>query len=71
MATKKKKSVSKKSAKIQSFKKCKEPAPFMSYNLTRQTAYWAILFVLIFVLALWVLNIQFDTIRVLDSINSL
>ena len=66
---KKKKSVSKKSSKIKSFKQSKETTPFMSFVITKQTAYWVILFVLIFVLALWVLNIQLDTLRILESIT--
>ncbi|MEI7689843.1 MAG: hypothetical protein WCI79_02670 [Candidatus Saccharibacteria bacterium] len=70
MATVKKKSA-KKAPKMQSFKISKSPKSFMSLEITRQTVYWTILVGLIFALSLWVLNIQIDTMRVLDSLNSL
>ena len=68
MVTKKKKSASKKTPKVQSFKTCKELTPFMSFKVTKQTAYWSFLFFLIFVLVIWVLSIQLDILKMLNSI---
>jgi hypothetical protein len=67
MATAKKK-VSKKSTEAKSFVIGKESSPFMSFRVTNQTIYWAILFIYILLLSLWVLNIQMDTIQIINSI---
>jgi type VI protein secretion system component VasF len=72
MATAKKSSrKSKKAIKLESFKVSKEPTPFMSFKITRQTIYWLILLVLIVALSLWVLSIQINTSNILDSIHTL
>jgi hypothetical protein len=68
MATAKKK-VSKKSAELKSFEIGKESKPFMTFRVTDQTIYWSILFIYILVLSIWVLNIQLDTMHILDSIK--
>ncbi len=72
MAKAKKKKVTsskKRAAADKSFKIVRENTPFMSYRITDQTIYWAILFVYIFALSLWVLNIQIDTLKILESIQ--
>jgi len=67
MATVKKRT-SKKSAKMESFKLSKSKTPFVSFKITKQTIYWAVLLTLIFILFIWVLNIQIDTIRAVNNI---
>lgn len=65
---------SKKSArsnKMQSFEVCKEPNPFLTFYPTEQTVYWTFLLIVIFVLALWVLNIQINTSHTIDSLIAL
>lgn len=69
MATKKKKA-SKKVVKDNSFQVIGERTPFMTFKVTEQTIYWGVLFVYIFALSLWVLNIQLDILRILESISS-
>lgn len=58
-------------AVVRSFQLIKEKTPFMTYQVTPQTVYWAILFVYIMILSLWILNIQLDTLRIIDKINTL
>lgn len=66
---KKKVSASKKVKSDNSFSMLKESSPFMSFKITDQTIYWSILFIYIFALSLWVLNIQIDTLKILNSIQ--
>jgi len=54
--------------KVESFKLYAEPTPFMTFRVTEQTFYWFVMIACIFCLALWVLSIQLDTNRILDSI---
>lgn len=69
--TKKKASTkSQKACKYKSFKLCPEKFPFKTYKVTEQTVYWGILFIIILVLCIWVLNIQLDLIKVIDSIST-
>lgn len=65
-----KRSAPKKAAVAKSFKIGKDSSDFMSFRITDQTIYWSILFIYILALSLWVLNIQIDTLRILDSIQS-
>ncbi len=58
-----------KSSSDKSFKMINEQHPFMTFKITDQTIYWSILFIVIMALSLWVLNIQIDTIRILDRIQ--
>lgn len=44
--------------------------PFFSTHITRQTVYWSILLIVILITQIWILNVQLDVIKVLDSINS-
>lgn len=62
---------SRSTSKAESFQLMKDRTPFMTYQVTQQTIYWAILFVYILILSLWILNIQLDTLRIIDKINSL
>ena len=54
--------------RAESFKLYMEPAPFMTFKVTEQTFYWFVMIACIFCLSLWVLSIQLDTNRILDSI---
>jgi hypothetical protein len=56
---------------VKSFQRVKEQSVFMSYQITQQTIFWGILFIYIMILSLWILNIQLDTLRIIDRINSL
>lgn len=68
-ATTKRKSSPKKAA-VQSFRVSPDTRPFLSFQITKQTVYWAILLGVILILFLWVLNIQLDILRITESINS-
>lgn len=61
----------KSASRSESFLIMKDRTPFMTYQVTQQTIYWGILFVYILILSLWILNIQLDTLRIIDKINSL
>ncbi|HPF30771.1 MAG TPA: hypothetical protein PLO25_00455 [Candidatus Saccharibacteria bacterium] len=61
--------VAKKVASDNSFKIIKDKTPFMTYKITDQTIYWAILFIYIFALSLWVLNLQIDTMEILNNLQ--
>ncbi len=56
---------------VKSFELVRDRTPFMSYQVTQQTIFWAMLFIYIMILSLWILNIQLDTLRIIDKINSL
>jgi hypothetical protein len=58
-----------KSNNFQDFKLAKENAPFISFKLTQQTFYWLMLLLLIFALAIWVLDLQLQTNAILTSIE--
>ena len=70
MATAKKptkKNVQKKSV-MKSFRISKNQEPFVSFKITQQTVYWAVLLSLVLILFLWILNVQIDTIRAIGNI---
>lgn len=58
-----------KTVKLESFKVQKETKPFMSFKITEQTVYWLVVVLLIFLLGIWVLNIQMDLSKLLDQIE--
>jgi hypothetical protein len=75
MATAKKKTAKKAktakgAVKHQTFKLSREKTPFLTFRVTEQTVYWAILLVLIFILALWVLNIQLYVADILSGVSA-
>jgi len=55
---------------LKSFKLSKNPGPFLSARITRQTVYWSILLIIVLILEIWILNIQLDVIELTDSINN-
>lgn len=59
---------SRKIHKIKSFKPYPEQYPFITYKITEQTFYWFALLSCIFCLYLWLLVIQLDTSRILDTV---
>ena len=54
---------------VESFK-ISSSTPFLVYKVTQQTALWGILMAYIFILSVWVLKIQIDTLQVIESINA-
>lgn len=50
----------KKTAPMRSFHAHKDTMPFISFKLTRQTAYWSTLLLFIVLAQLWILFIQID-----------
>jgi len=60
---------SRKITRIQSFHLSPEEQTFLSFKFTMQSIYWLILLVLIFILAIWVLNIQITTSDLINSIQ--
>ena len=70
----KKKSVATKVAKkasVQSFRKCPETQPFMSFKITQQTVYWLIICVLVFALGSWILKVQHDVMSLYDQVEQM
>lgn len=65
-----KRKASPKKTVVQSFRVSPDTRPFVSFQITKQTVYWAILLGVILILFLWVLNIQLDILRITESINS-
>ena len=61
---------SNKKVQMKSFKIAREPYPFMTFRITNQTIYWAVLLILILLLSLWVLNIQISIINLLNEIKA-
>lgn len=53
----------------ESFKIVRERTPFLTFKVTEQTIYWSILFIYVFALSLWVLNIQMDILDIVNQIN--
>lgn len=60
-----------KKTNVKSFRVSPDTRPFMSFQVTKQTVYWAILLGFILILFLWILNIQLDILRITESINNL
>ena len=54
----------------QSFQMSKERSPFITFRVTNQTIYWSTLAIYILVLSIWVLNIQLDTLEIINKINT-
>lgn len=68
----KRKTVKKQVAKapaVRSFKRAAEPAPFLTYRVTNETAYWLILSALVLALGAWVLYLNIKVQDVYDQIE--
>ena len=55
---------------MKSFRAYKDPKPFMRLSITRQTVYWGLLVVIIFVTQLWLLKIQLDISNLTDLLRA-
>ena len=58
--TTRKSTPSKKSAEMKSFKLYKDPGPFATFRITRQTIYWSIFLIVIIITQLLILKVQID-----------
>jgi hypothetical protein len=65
--TKKFRKASKNSDDMKSFRVAKEPEPFMSFRITRQTVYWVVLVAFIVFAQLWILDLQVEVASLLDA----
>ena len=77
-----KKAVSKKSQKTtkanskkrpvptKSFQACPNDSAFLTFSLTRQTIYWLVLALVVFVLGLWIIKLQNDISYIYDQIET-
>ena len=59
-----KKTTRKKQPKYENFKLAKNDTPFFTYKVTDQTIYWLVLSITVFILALWVLHLHLELIRI-------
>lgn len=48
----------------ESFQLSNEKTPFFTYKVTDQTIYWLVLSVVVFILALWVLHLHLEVVRI-------
>jgi len=53
-----------------SFQVSRERSPFVTFRITSQTLYWLALALYIFILSIWVLNIQIDTLEIINKIDT-
>lgn len=60
-----------KKASVQSFRKCPETQPFMSFKITQQTVYWLIICALVFALGSWILKVQHDVMSLYDQVEQM
>ena len=70
-ATKPKKVTNKKQPSQQSFRKCPETQPFMTFKITPQTVYWLIICVLVFLVGIWLIKMQNDIMSLYDQVDAM
>lgn len=70
-ATKPKKVTNKKQPSQQSFRKCPEAQPFMTFKITSQTVYWLIICVLVFLVGIWLIKMQNDIMSLYDKVDTM
>ena len=70
-ATKPKKVTNKKQPSQQSFHKCPETQPFMTFKITSQTVYWLIICVLVFLVGIWLIKMQNDIMSLYDQVDAM
>lgn len=58
-----------KSQTVKSFRVSRPETPFLTFSLTRQTAYWLVLGLIVVVFALWITKLQADIQSIYDSID--
>jgi len=54
---------------VRSFRVSKPETPFLTFSLTRQTAYWLVLGLIFIVFALWITKLQSDIQGIYDTID--
>lgn len=59
-----------KQAEMKSFKRSKSPTPFFTFELTRQTFYWALLSAIVLAMGVWVMSINIEVNKIYDQIDS-
>jgi hypothetical protein len=59
-----------KQAEMKSFKRANSPTPFFTFELTKQTLYWAILCGVVLALGVWVMSISIEVNKIYDQIDS-
>ena len=64
----KKSTAKKQKTEYTSFKLSREKTPFFTFKITDQTVYWLILSVVVFLLALWVLHLHLELLKVIAEI---
>lgn len=54
-------------ASMQSFRVYREPAPFTTFKITRQTVYWILLVSFIIFVQLWIIKLQIEVANLVDQ----
>lgn len=54
---------------VRSFRVSKPETPFLTFTLTRQTAYWLVLGFIVILFALWITKLQADIQGIYDTID--
>jgi hypothetical protein len=57
-------------AEMKSFHRAKNPDPFFTFKITKQTLYWGILCAVVLALGLWVMNINDQVQKIYDQIDA-
>lgn len=58
-----------KQAELKSFHRAPAPTPFFTFELTKQTLYWAILCGIVLALGVWVMSINIQVQKIYDQID--
>lgn len=58
-----------KAEELQSFKLTKSSTPFLTIAITRQTLYWSIIALAVFILGLWTIHLQNKVNEIYDEIE--
>lgn len=55
---------------MQSFHRAPAPTPFFTFELTKQTLYWAILCAIVLALGVWVMSLNIQVQKIYDQIDA-
>lgn len=55
---------------VRSFRVAKPDTPFMTFSITKQTAYWLVLAGVVLVFGIWLIKLQSDIQAIYDSIDA-
>lgn len=64
------KSQSKKNVELQSFRPSRNPQPFMTFRITRQTVYWLVFGIVVLALGAWVVHLNYKVQAIYDQIDA-